>query len=335
MTDFKNEEVDIFYILHKLKELLKKWNALLFRGINFIVKRWYVLLVLIIAGVALGYYEKNNTEKDKKAKVLLRINFDSVNYVYTSLELLNEKLSQGDNKFLKKIDYTNAQQEIKEFELTPIVNLKEIIADYDPNDRNLEAIVKNLDFPTEEDEERKISETFTTQYKYHILEFVLTSEATEESIRKIIAYLNNNELLQELKEVSVRDIMEQVEYNKKTIEQINRVLDTYTTNESLPSPSAQIFVVDKNFSINNIIEKKIELQKEIEELNKYLVYSKDIVVMVNEPMVIKLNRGFLDKKHILYPIVFVGIFLVLALLRSIYIHLKHKAEETEAAETVQ
>jgi hypothetical protein len=335
MTDYKNEEVDIFYVLHKLKELLKRWNVLLFRGINFIIKRWYVLLVLIIVGVALGYYEKENTKKDKKAKVLLRINFDSVNYVYTSLELLNEKLSQGDNRFLKKINYPNAPQEIKEFELNPIVNLKEIIAEYEANDRNFEAIIKNVEFPNKDDEERKISETFTSEYKYHILEFVFTNEATEESIRKIITYLNNNELLQELKEVSVRDIKEHVEYNRKTIEQINNVLDTYTSNESLPSPSAQIFVVDKNFSINNIIEKKIELQKEIEELNQYLVYSKDIVVMVNEPMVVKLNRGFLDKKAILYPVAFVGIFLFLALLRSVYIHLKHKAEETEAADSVQ
>jgi len=335
MTDNKNEEVDIFYVLQKLKELLKRWNVLLFKGINFIIKRWYVLLVLIIVGAALGYYEKKNTEKDKKAKVLLRINFDSVNYVYTSLELLNEKLSQGDNQFLKRIDYPNAPQEIKEFELTPIVNLKEIIAEYEANDRNFEAIVKNVDFPDKDDEERKISETFTSEYKYHLLEFGFTNEANQESVRKIIAYLNNNELLQELKEVSVRDIIEHVEYNKKTIEQIDKVLDTYITNESLPSPSSQIYVVDKNFSINNIIEKKIELKQEIKDLNKYLVYSKDIVVMVNEPVVVKINRGLLDKKTILYPIAFVGIFLLLALLRSIYIHLKHKAEETEAADTVQ
>jgi hypothetical protein len=335
MTDYKNEEVDIFYVLHKLKELLKRWNVLLFRGINFIIKRWYILLALIIVGFALGYYENENTEKDKKAKILLRINFDSVNYVYTSLELLNEKLAQGDNKFLKEIDFPNAPQEIKEFELTPLVNLKEIIAEYEANDRNFEAIIKNVDFPNKDDEERNISETFTSEYKYHILEFVFTHEANEESVRKIVAYLNNNELLQELKEVSVRDIKEHVAYNRKTIEQIDKVLDTYTTNESLPSPSDQIYVVDKNFSINNILEKKIELKQEIDELNKQLVYSKDIVVMVNEPLVIKLSRGFLDKKHILYPIAFVGIFIFLALLRSIYIHLKHKAEETEAADMVQ
>ena len=335
MTDYKNEEVDIFYVLHKLKELLKRWNALVFRGINFIVKRWYVILVLIIAGVALGYYEKNNTEKDKKAKVLLRVNFDSVNYVYTSMELLNEKLSQGDMKFLKKIDYPNAPQEIKEIELTPVVNLREILAEYDANDRNLEAIVKNLDFPTKENEERELSETFTSEYNYHILEFMLTSDANTESIQKVVAYLNNNELLQELKEVNIKDIREHVAYNERTIEQIDKVLDTYTTNESLPSPSAQVFVVDKNFSINNIIEKKIDLINEIEELNKLLVYSKDIVVMMNEPIVLNLNRGLLDKKTIIYPIAFVFAFLFLALLRSTFIHLKHKAQETEAADITQ
>jgi len=331
MSDYKNEEVDIFYVLQKLKELLKRWNVLLFKGINFIIKRWYVIVLLIIIGGALGYYENKNTEKDKKAKVLLKINFDSVNYVYTSIELLNEKLSQGDIKFLKEMDYPNAPEEIKEFELTPIVNLKEIIDQYEANDRNFEAVIKNIEFPNKDDEERNISETFTSEYNYHILEFVLTKDANEESVLKIINYLNKNELLQELKEVTNRDIIEHIAYNKRTIEQINKVLDTYTSNESLQSPSSQIYVVDKNFSINNIIEKKIELQQEIEELNKLLVYSKDIVVMINEPLVVKANKGFLDKKTILYPIVFVGAFLLLALLRAIYINLRNKAEESEEA----
>jgi hypothetical protein len=329
MTDYKNEEVDIFYVLHKLKELLKRWNVLLFRGINFIIKRWYVVVLLIIIGGAMGYYEKKNTEKEKKAKVLLRINFDSVDYVYTSLELLNEKLSQGDIKFLKKIDFPSAPDEIREFELTPIVKLKEIIDEYEANDRNFEAIVKNIEFTTKEDEERNISETFTSEYKYHILEFELTSEANEGSIKKIINYLNSNELLKEFKEVTNRDIEEHIAYNERTIDQIDKVLDAYTSNESLQSPSDQIFVVDKNFSINSIIEKKIELQQEIMELNKALVYSKDIVVMVNDPIVVKLNSGFLNM--ILYPIVFVGAFLLLILLRTIYINLRIKAEKAENA----
>ena len=136
-------------------------------------------------------------------------------------------------------------------------------------------------------------------------------------------------MLQQLKEVTNKDIKEHVENNIKTISQINKVLDTYTSNESLASPSSQIFVVDKNFSINNIIEKKIELQLEIEELNKFLVYSKEIVLMVNKPNITLLNRGIIDKKVIIYPIMFVFTFLFFVFLRFIYISLRELSNQTE------
>jgi hypothetical protein len=329
MADIKNEEVDIFYVFDKLKEFFKKLNVLIFRGINFIKSKWIIIFALIIAGAAFGYYESNTTEKEKKATVLLRINFDSANYVYTSIELLNEKVSQQDNSFLSNIGFKNDIPEIKSMEITPIINLKEIIEKYEVNDRNFEAVIKNIDFTTE-DEEIQLSDLFNSEYKYHKLEIELTNDGNKETLSKIIDFLNNNELLQQFKEVTNRDILEHVENNKETISQINKVLDTYTSNESLQSPSSQIYVVDKNFSINNIIEKKIELQQETESLNQFLVYSKEIVVMVNQPNITKLKKGFSDNKTIFYPLVLVFTFLFLAFIRFSYISFRNKALLAEA-----
>ena len=334
MTDYKNEEVDIFYVLHKLKELFNRWNVLFFRGVNFVIKRWYILAVLIIAGAIYGYYKDNYTESENTSSVIVRINFDSVNYVYTTIELLNKKIEQKDSLFLDEMGYPTAPDEIKGFEIKPIININDIFDQYEASDRNFEATIRNIEFSTG-DEEIEVSETFTQEYKYHTLDFVLTSLATEESIQKIIRYLNNNEKLQELKNVNNRDIKKHVEYSKKTIEQIDQVIDTYSSNESLNSPSEQIYIVDKNFSISPLIEKKSDLQREIEELNRYLVLSKDIVVMVNKPIIVESSETLVGNKMVYYPIIYVVIFLILALLRSTYIHLKQKAEETEASESVQ
>ena len=328
MSDYKNDEVDIFYVFNKFKELLNRGNVLVFRAINFIIKKWVIIIILLIAGGAFGYYTKKNTKQDKKAIVLLRINFDTVNYVYTSLELLNEKVLQNDYKFLSKIGFETAIQEIKSIEINPIINLKEIVNQFEVNNRNFETALKNIDFNVN-DEEIQISETFNSDYKYHMLYFILTNNANEETLHKIISYLNNNELLQQLKEVTNKDIREHVKNNIETISQINKILDTYTSNESLASPSSQIFVVDRDFKIANIIAKKMELQREIEELNKFLVYSKDIVLMVNKPNITLLNRGIIDKKVIIYPIMFVFTFLFFAFLRFIYISLRDLSNQTE------
>lgn len=328
MSNNQNEEIDIFYILKMLKEALRKWNASVFRGINFILRNWIIIVVLIVAGAAYGYYSNLDDKRDKKASVLLRVNFDAVNYVYKSLELLSEKVGQKDQKFLSEIGFDAETPEITSIEIKPVINLKEIVDQYEINNRNFEAVLKNIDFK-EEEEETPISETLISSYKYHIIEFELTNNANNNTLTKVLDYLNNNEVLQELKKVTNEDIIEHVAMHKQTIKQIDKVLDTYTSNKSLASPSSQIYVVDKNFSINNIIETKIELQQKIESLNKYLVYSKDVVVFVNDPNVTYLNKGLLDKKAILYPIVLVFLFLFLSFLRYLFMVLKEDAKQTE------
>ena len=331
MSDKNQEEIDIFYILKKIKETLKEWNATIFRGINFVIRNWIVIAILIVAGAAYGYYVNMDDKRDKKATVLLRINFDAVNYVYSSLETLSEKVAQKDTKFLSEIGFDAAIPEITSIEIKPVINLREIVDQYEINNRNFEAVLKNIDFK-EEDEETPISETLISSYKYHTIEFELTNDANNNTLIKVLSYLNDNEMLQELKKVTNEDIIEHVAMHKQTINQIDKVLNTYTSNNSLVSPSSQIYVVDKNFSINNIIETKIELQQKIESLNKYLVYSKDIVVFANEPNVTYLNKGLLDKKAIFYPIVLVFLFLFFAFVRYVYILLRENAKQTELEE---
>jgi len=329
MVDYKKEEIDFFYLFLKLKETVKRGNALFFKGINYVVRNWVIILVLIVIGAGYGYYTNTDENRDKKATVLLRVNFETVNYVYSSLALLEEKVDQQDEEFLSKIGFKAKIPEIKSIEITPVINLKEIVDQFEVSDRNFEAILKNVEFNNDEDEETPISQTFISGYKNHVIDFVFTRFADENTLSKIIDYLNNNELLQELKEVSVKETKEQVANNKETIKQINKVLDSYTSNESLPSPSSQIYVVDKNFSIATVLEKKIELQEENENLNKSLVYSKDIVVMVNTPNITYVSNGILDEKEIVYPILLVFSFLFLAYVRHLFLKLKSIAAKTE------
>jgi len=331
MSDQNNEEIDIFYILKRIKETLKKGNVSFFKGINFVLRNWIIITILVVIGASYGYYSTLEDKRDKKATVLIRVNFDAVNYVYNSLESLTEKVSQKDAKFLSKIGFDAEVPEITSIEIKPVINLREIVDQYEINNRNFEAVLKNIDFK-DEDEETPIAETLISSYRYHTIELELTNNANDNTLIKLLAYLNNNATLQELKQVTNSDIREHVKMNKQTIKQIDKVLDTYTSNNSLASPSAQIYVVDKNFSINNIIETKIELQQKIESLNKYLVYSKDVVVFVNDPNVTFLNKGLLDKKAIFYPIVMIFLFLLLAFVRFIYIVLRESAKQTELKE---
>ena len=81
-----------------------------------------------------------------------------------------------------------------------------------------------------------------------------------------------------------------------------------------------------NFDIADIFESKMTLQKEMEGLRRDLVFSKDVVVNVNKPQLYR-NLGITSNKMVFYPVLFLFVFFLLALLRTFYFSLKRIAEE--------
>ena len=322
MKEQKSDEIDLTNLFSVFKEKIKASIVLLFDLIDYLIKKWILITALIVLGLIIGYVNQNNYNHNKKASVLLRINFDTVDYVYSEIDLINEKVTEKDSLFFSEMGLKGDSIQIKEIEITPIVRFKEIIERYKENDRKLEGLLKSLEF---NDDDVESYETFKSEYYFHTLNFTLSYNATQETIEKTIEYLNNNIILTDIKNSSIRDIKSQIANNSISIKQIDNVINAYKTNESLTSPSDQIFVVDKNFNMSEMFEKKIELQELNAELNKILVYSKDIVVVVNKPKIIEENTKFSSNRIVFFPSLFVFIFLLFSFLKYTYIYLKEIA----------
>lgn len=322
MKEQKSDEIDLTNLFSVFKEKIKASIVLLFDLIDYLLKKWILITALIVLGLIIGYVTQNNYNHNKKASVLLRINFDTVDYVYSEIDLINEKVTEKDSLFFSEMGLKGDSIQIKEIEITPIVRFKEIIERYKENDRKLEGLLKSLEF---NDDDVESYETFKSEYYFHTLNFTLSYNATQETIEKTIEYLNNNIILTDIKNSSIRDIKSQIANNSTSIKQIDNVINAYKTNESLTSPSDQIFVVDKNFNMSEMFEKKIELQELNAELNKILVYSKDIVVVVNKPKIIEENTKFSSNRIVFFPSLFVFIFLLFSFLKYTYIYLKEIA----------
>ena len=325
-TDNK-DELDLLKIIQIFKNIFKKWLLLFFNALDFITRNWKTVLGLILLGLVLGYFTQNNNKPLQKATVLLRVNFDAVNYLYSEVELFNEKIKEKDSLFFTKIGFNINSLEVKDMELTPLINLKDIVDKYEQTYRNLDGLLQNLDF---EDNEINVSETFTTEYKYHNLEFSLLSNANEETIPKIINFFNNDELLRKVRNVGIKNMEDRIISNENVISQIDTVIKLYSKNESLSSPSNQTFVVDKNFNIHGILNKKTELLLDNEKIREELVVSDNIIVMMNEPRLLNEKPGILGNKFIFYPFVFVLGFLLLAFARHSYLYLKEVAYSVES-----
>lgn len=326
MTENNSSEIDLVYLYNKMIQIFKGWVVLFFKAVDFCLKKRKIILVLLLVGVGLGIYSKFTNKPDKKANILLRVNFDAVNYVYSSLDLLNGKIIDNDSVFLSRIGFNTDSLEIKMVKLMPHINLQDITNKYIDNDRNLEAILRNLELSELfDDNETLMDRTFVAEYKYHELRLYLSSYATQKTIDQVLAYINDNKFLDELKSTVVQNLEDRIASNANIVLQIDQLLETYYTNESLKTPSSEIYVVDKNFSVSNLMDTKISLQKETEDLKKELVYSKDIAVAINNPVLANEDRNFTSNKIIFYPFVLIFIYLLFSLGKYVYLYLRDMA----------
>ena len=312
------DEIDLGAVFGLFKSAFNKLLIQVFKVIRFIIKNWIVVAVLTFIGVGFGAYSDYNSKPNQEAKALIKINFDAVKYVYNEIDLLNNKFKLGDTIFLKEAGFRTDSLEIKELILTPNVSMKDI-AEGRNKYKALMPILSDFDLS---EEDLQLSEPFINEYKYHTLEFKLSPYGSKETIERVLDYINDNKILGEIKIATIENINYGIENNDKIIKQIDGVIETFQSGESLSSPSSQLYVVDKNYSISEVFTSKVIIQQQTEELKNELIYSKEIVVVINKPYLVEVNWGTLGKKTVLFPLFLVFAFLFLSFVKNGYNRLK-------------
>ncbi len=320
-----SDEIDLGYLINKFNKAIKSAVIMLFKAISFIIRNWIVVLILLIAGLVWGYFSQQNYKPSKKATLLVRTNFGSGSYAYNAINFLKEKSKSKDSLFLITNKFRPDTLEINDLEITPIVNLVDLTDSFRENDRNLDIVLRNVEF----DGEEPISSSFTTQYKYHNLELTLSSVATSSTVEHIITYLNNNQFIQEVWNTQTKNLEYKILQNERTIAQIDTIITNFNNNQSTPSSSSQLLVVDNNLGLHSLLNTKVALQDENNLNREELIRAKKPIVLVNNPVLTKNKAGVFGNKMVKYPFVLIGLFLLLAWFKHIYFYLQRIAKEEE------
>ena len=87
----------------------------IFRRSKSFLLGWKKLLVIIVAGLILGYFQTDSKLPNaKEATVLVKINFDAGNYVYDAVDLINLKISSADYDFFNQEIKLNEDESVDE-----------------------------------------------------------------------------------------------------------------------------------------------------------------------------------------------------------------------------
>ena len=314
-TSDKQGEIDIIVLFNKIQATFIQIIVFFFRWVKYFIKQWKAFLFLIFFGVILGFFSESQNNSDKEASVLIKVNFDAVNYVYDAVSLINQKIEANDINFFNEIGFTSEEINVFELTISPIVNLQEIINDEAFKANELKTLFENLTF----EDNLSMTNSFISNYKYHTLTCSFSPTADSQTIDLIIDYLNTNPLFTELKLRKMNSFSDRIESNEKAINQIDAIILKYTNDISNSSTAdSQLYVDNKDIRPNDLIKTKIELSKEIELLKEEKIYSNNTVVVVNNSNLMIETNSIKNNKIIYYPLLLCFIFIIIQILKKTY-----------------
>ena len=315
-NNFKeNEELDIIVLIEKIKLILLSVLLQIFRRSKMILSNWKQLLVVVFAGVLVGYIMTDSEKiNSKEAAILVKVNFDAGNYIYDAVELINLKVLSGDTDFFTEDIMLDETETIDEISIAPIVDIKDIM-DKEINANEIRALFENLQY----EDGFSVTEGFKSDYDYHIITIKVSNNSSLNTISKVIDYFNRNPLFTELKDRNLQRISSVIYDNEQTIKQIDKIIDFYTSEKKVNS--TQLYIDNKDITPNDLISTKITLQKENEDLKNENLTSRQTVMIINETNVLVQNKSLLSNLMIYYPIIFLAIYVLISLLIGLYSYL--------------
>lgn len=318
MNENQHDEIDLLYAIGKLKQILKNWIALAYSGLEYLIKLWYILLILILLGIGYAWYNKIDIQPNHEATMIVKVNYNLQDYVTNALEDLNKEIGDRDPETMEALKMDPAQPYIYGIEYEPIVDYEDILDDYEVNDRGLEILLRSVDF---NDEEISAKDYFEGKYDLYEVKVTANKLTKSEEIENIFNYINTNELLLNYKNQVISSHEINIEENKASLSLINEILKSYAAKKEGPTTTS----VEINPNASNLIEAKMLLQKQNTKLLNQMALSKEIASPLNKAHIVKKKDGLLSNKYIVYPILLVLAFMLFSYFRYLFFYFRQIA----------
>lgn len=309
---YTNDEIDLGFLFKKIKEGYYGMLIGLYGLSKTLIKLWYIVAILIVAGIALGYITERYGKKEYESSLVVQIKQKSTAYIYDQIKYINKSLNN--EAFLAKHDLK--KEEIISFEMEAIPDFSEVLDDYE--NQNTNVIEYLLDNASAEDILR--SEFFRTSYRFHKIEVVFGEEHNEQTVNKLIAVLNSNKKYGEVTKFYDEFYPQKVQELTKMKIQIDSIIANYTTSKKARDPISNIYIGEESENLPRLIEYKTYLLRFLEEANYDAIFGKEKVNLVNEVPIVK--KTLFLRPLILYPLLLFAFFLLI--IRLLKTHKKAK-----------
>ncbi|MBS7255198.1 hypothetical protein [Flavobacterium branchiicola] len=308
-----DQEIDIFQLSKSIGNFFDRINSIIFNSIQFFVRNWIIVLILIILGSGLGWY-LDSSKKTFQNEVIVTPNFGSVDYLYSKINLIDSKIISGDTVFLKTVVGIKHPKTIKKIEIKPIADVYKFIED---KEQNFE-LIKLM---AEVGEVNKVLEDNVTSknYTFHTISFVSNKITDDkEIVEPLMKYLNSSEYFKALQKIGYKNLEQQIVQNDTIIYQIDQVLNGFSNTVKNGSRNDKLVYYNENTQLNDIIKTKQYLITDQGKNRLKLVNYDKAIKEINTTLNINNTKITNGNFKILFPVFFLLIFVLVHLFKKFY-----------------
>jgi hypothetical protein len=311
-TNSQDQEIDLSVLSQKIGDFFQKMIDSFFDFILFIKRNIIIIVLLFVIGIVLGYFmDKKSKQYDHEVVVLP--NFNSVDYLYSKIKLINSKRKEGDTLFLKSIGIKEPKK-LGLIEVEPIVDVYKFINQRESNFDLIKLMAEDGDFD-------KIIESETTakNYPYHLIKIKTKNYLKKEDfIVPIMDYLEDSEYFSIVQKEMLSSLKMEIEANEETIIQINNILNEFNNTTGSNSKSDKLIYYNENNQLNDVIKSKEEIIGKLTGNKISLINYQKTIKEVSSTLNIKDTKGTNGKMKLILPFLFVFLFMTVVFVRKFY-----------------
>ncbi len=309
--NIEDQEIDLSQISNRISGFFKNINTSLFKIIQFMLRKKWIIGALLFIGFAAGFY-LDAFQKTYNHEVIVAPNFGSTDYMYSKISLISSKIQENDTVYLKSIGI-NKSNKIQNIEIQPIVDVYKFINGSEQNFEFLKLLSEDAVLS------KVITESLTSKnYPYHLLTITSATKSVNNSmIEPILKYLNNNDFFQKTQVINLENIQNKIKGNENQIAQIDTLLHQYSTSAN-KTKGGNLVYYNENTQVNELLKTKDALIKEKGTLRTDLINVdktiKDISIITN----IKNTNSINGKMKLIIPFLFISLYLLVHFFIAFY-----------------
>jgi len=253
----EDQEIDLAKISKKINTFFESGKTSVFNGIQFFVRNWIIVLILIVAGFGLGIF-LDKTQKSYEHQIIVTPNFGSTDYLYSKIDLIDSKIKENDTLFLKNVVGIQQPKNLKSIEIKPIADVYNFIQNKPENFELIKLMAEDGDI------NKVLQENITSKnYTFQTIILGTKSKISEDKIVKpLLKYFNTSDHYNKIQKEMYRNVQLKMRKNDTIIKQIDGVLNNFSKSSNTNYKSDKLVYYNENTQLNDIIKTKDALINE-------------------------------------------------------------------------